>query len=161
LLFLLLHPLPVGINYAMNRLFPTKEYHLIYDSGALSTSASLISFHTYPVVPPSPLLANNKRSKSKVLPKPVNTTHIEVLGLGFDRQLGGTFLDEMIKDMIVREFEEKVGLKIEGGEREKALAKVWKEAGRVKSVLSANSDSAVTVCPASACSQNGTRDKGS
>jgi hypoxia up-regulated 1 len=134
------------MNYAMTRLFPTKEHHLIFDSGSLSTSATVISFHTYLTTPSSPLLTStNKKSKFKA--KQVNTTHIEVLGLGWDRELGGTMLDEMIKEQLIEEFETKVlkGRKIEGKEKEKALAKVAKEAAKVKSVLSANSDSSVNV----------------
>ena len=134
------------MNYAMTRVFPTKEHHLIFDSGSLSTSATVISFHTYLTTPVSPLLTSaNKKSKFK--PKQVNTTHIEVLGLGWDRELGGIMLDEMIKEQLIAEFETKVlkGNKISGKEKEKALAKVAKEAAKVKSVLSANSDSSVNV----------------
>ena len=134
------------MNYAMTRLFPTKEHHLIYDSGSLSTSATVISFHTYLTTPVSPLLTSTNK-KSKFKPKQVNTTHIEVLGLGWDADLGGTTLDNMIRDQLVEEFETKVlkGGKIAGKEREKAMAKVAKEAAKVKSVLSANSDSSVNV----------------
>ena len=136
----------VAMNYAMTRLFPTKEHHLIYDSGSLSTSATVISFHTYLTTPVSALLTSTNK-KSKFKPKQVNTTHIEVLGLGWDSELGGTTLDNMIKDQLVDEFETKVlkGKKIAGKEREKAMAKVAKEAAKVKSVLSANSDSSVNV----------------
>jgi hypoxia up-regulated 1 len=138
--------LSVAMNYAMTRLFPTKEHHLIYDSGSLSTSATVISFHTYLTTPVSALLTS-KNKKSVFKPKQVNTTHIEVLGLGWDRELGGTTLDNMIKEQLVEEFETKVlkGKKIAGKEREKAMAKVAKEAAKVKSVLSANSDSSVNV----------------
>ncbi|CED85320.1 Molecular chaperones GRP170/SIL1, HSP70 superfamily [Phaffia rhodozyma] len=133
----------VGMNFAMTRQFPTKEYHLIYDSGSLSTSVTLLSFHTYPVVPHSSLLT--KSSKIKV--KPVNTTHVEVHGLGYDTELGGTHLDLLIKNILVAQVEEKMlgGQKGEGKEWERALGKLGKEAARVKGILSANSDAAVGI----------------
>lgn len=138
----------VAMNYAMTRTFPEKEYHIFYDSGSLSTSATLVALHTYPVTPASALLASTNK-KSTFKPKPVNTTHIEVLGVGYDRTLGGHLFDTLIKDGIIAEFETKnlKGRKIEGAEKEKSLAKVAKEATRVKAVLSANTESAVTVRP--------------
>lgn len=131
------------MNYAMTRQFPEKEYHLVYDSGALSTSATLLSLHTYPAVPQSALVSK----KSKLKPKAVNTTHVEVIGLGWDRELGGYMLEQTIREALIEEFETKVlkGGKIQGAEKEKALAKVAKEAIKVKNVLSANAESSVNV----------------
>lgn len=131
------------MNFAMTRAFPTKEHHLFYDSGALSTSATLVSFHTFPAVPSSPLIGKS----SKYTPAKVNTTHVEVLGLGFDDALGGQRLDALIKRMLVNEFEAKLGKPMEegGDETFKALGKMGKEAARVKAILSANADAAVGV----------------
>lgn len=131
------------MNFAMTRSFPEKEYHLIYDSGSLSTSATLLSFHTFPAVPSSPLIGKS----SKYTPAKVNTTHIEVLGLGFDDHLGGQGLDALIKTHLVKEFEAKLGRPMEEGDDEtfKALGKIGKEAARVKAILSANADASVGV----------------
>jgi hypoxia up-regulated 1 len=141
------------MNFAMTRAFPTKEHHLFYDSGSLSTSATLVSFHTYPAVPASPLIGKS----SKYTPAKVNTTHVEVLGLGFDDTLGGQRLDALIKGMLVAEFEAKLGRPMEDGDDEtfKALGKIGKEAARVKAILSANADAAVGVRLSPALARHG------
>lgn len=129
----------VGLNFAMTRTFPDfdpvtgegeKEYHIIYDSGALSTTATVLAFYQTSVLP---------FPKSKT---PVNTTHIEVLGTGWE-ELGGVQLDLLIQDMLVKDFAAKSGKQVSGDKR--AMAKLAREANRVKHILSANQESNVAV----------------
>ena len=130
----------VALNYAMTRTFPTfdpateegeKEYHLIYDSGALSTTATVIAFYQTSVLP-------TPKSKTRV-----NTTHIEVLGVGWE-DIGGVMLDLTIQEVLLEDFVQKSG---KHGVREdkRAMAKLVREANRVKHILSANQESNVGV----------------
>lgn len=136
----------VGLNFAMTRSFPDydpatgegeKEYHVIYDSGALSTTATVLAFYQTSVLP---------TPKSKT---PVNTTHIEVLGTGW-QEIGGVQLDLLIQEMLVKDFAKKSGKQVNGDKR--AMAKLAREANRVKHILSANQESnvAVSTCSISA-----------
>jgi hypoxia up-regulated 1 len=106
----------VALNYAMTRDFPTfntttgegeKEYHIIYDSGAMST------------------------------------THIELIGTGW-QEVGGVMLDLTIQEVLVADFIQKTG-KTAIREDKRAMAKLLKEAVRVKHILSANHESGVNV----------------
>jgi len=130
----------VALNYAMTRTFPTfdpatgegeKEYHLIYDSGALSTTATVVAFWQTSVLP-------TPKSKTSI-----NTTHIEVLGAGWEN-VGGVMLDLTIQEVLVEDFIQKSGKQ---GVREdkRAMAKLAREANRVKQILSANQETSVGV----------------
>ncbi|WVW83006.1 hypothetical protein I302_105022 [Kwoniella bestiolae CBS 10118] len=130
----------VALNYAMTRTFPdynletgegSKEYHVIYDSGALSTTATVLAFYQTSYLP---------TPKSKT---PINTTHIEVLGTGFE-QVGGVLLDVTIQDILVDDFIKKSGQKGVKGDK-KALAKLAREGNRVKHILSANQEANVAI----------------
>ncbi|KAF5391958.1 hypothetical protein D9757_003269 [Collybiopsis confluens] len=107
----------VAINYAMTRNFPTPEYHVIFDAGASSIRATLVSFST-----------DSKTS----------STQLTVLGVGYDRSVGGTELDRRLREILVEQFVAKHGKDIRKDKR--GMAKLWKEAGRVKSILSANTE---------------------
>ncbi|KAJ3771266.1 Hsp70 protein-domain-containing protein [Lentinula raphanica] len=107
----------VAVNYAMTRTFPTPEYHIIYDAGASSIRATLVSFST-----------DSKTS----------TTQITVHGVGYDRGVGGTELDRRMREILADQFVAKHGKDIRKDKR--GMAKLWKEAGRVKSILSANTE---------------------
>ncbi|KAJ3743119.1 Hsp70 protein-domain-containing protein [Lentinula detonsa] len=107
----------VAVNYAMTRTFPTPEYHIIYDAGASSIRATLVSFST-----------DSKTS----------STQITVHGVGYDRGVGGTELDKRVREILVDQFVAKHGKDIRKDKR--GMAKLWKEAGRVKSILSANTE---------------------
>jgi hypoxia up-regulated 1 len=120
----------VAVNYAMTRTFPTPEYHIIYDAGASSIRTTLVSFTTT-----SP---NDSKGKS-VTP----STRISVASVGFDRQIGGTELDRRLRDILVEDFWRKSGHDVRQNKR--AMAKFWKEAQRVKTILSANSETTTTV----------------
>lgn len=116
----------VAINYAMTRTFSDKpEHHIIYDAGASSIRATIVSF--------SSVDAKSKNAG----------TQIQVAGVGFERHVGGNELDRWLREILVRDFEKKHRTEIRSDKR--AMAKLWKEANRVKTILSANSDSSTSV----------------
>lgn len=130
----------VALNYAMTRSFPNydpvtgqgeKEYHIVYDSGAMTTTATVFAFYQ---------TSEYATPKSKT---PINTTHIEVLGTGWEH-IGGVMLDTVIQDILLTDFVGKTKRE-EVRQDKKALAKIAKEATRVKQILSANQEANVAV----------------
>ena len=101
------------------------EHHIIYDAGASSIRASTISFSS----------VDAKSKNTGIL--------IQVAGLGFERRVGGNELDRRLREILIRDFEKKHRTEVRSDER--ALAKLWKEANRVKTILSANTDSSTSV----------------
>lgn len=128
--------LAVGLNYATSRTFPNinegekPEHHLVFDMGAGSTKATVLKMQ-----------ARTVKDVGKF-----NKTVQEVvaLGSGWDRSLGGDTLNGIILDDMVEKFVEspaakKVGATLEGVKAHgRAIAKMWKEAERLRHVLSAN-----------------------
>ena len=131
--------LAIGLNYATPRSFDSvtdgakPEYHLVYDMGAGSTTATVLKFQGRTVKGPA------KR----------NSTFQEViaLGTGFDATLGGDSLNDLIVEDIIAQFidspkTKKLALTTEKVRTDgKAMARIWKEAERVRQLLSANAAS--------------------
>ena len=129
--------LAVGLNFATNRVFDSvtegakPEYHVVYDMGAGSTTATVLKFQGRTTKGPG------KRNQT--------VQEVHVIGTGFDRSLGGDALNDAILQDMIDEFVEqpkvkKLGLdagKLRG--HGKSMARLWKEAERVRQVLSANS----------------------
>ncbi|OCH90865.1 actin-like ATPase domain-containing protein [Obba rivulosa] len=120
----------VAVNYAMTRTFPDPEYHVIYDAGASAIRATVVNFAS---------VASDPKAKS--LTK--DSTQISVAGVGFDRMMGGTELDRRLRNIMLDDFRRKHKKDLLGDKR--AMAKLWKEAGRVKTILSANADATATI----------------
>jgi len=116
----------VAVNYAMTRSFPTPEYHVIYDAGASGVRATVASFTT------------TTDTKTGVV-----GTHINVAGVGYDRTVGGTELDRRMREILVDVFNAKHKRDVKSDER--GMAKLWKEAQRVKAILSANMETVSNV----------------
>ena len=124
----------VAINYGTTRTFSEEpQYHLIYDMGAGSTTATIVSFTSRSV----------KEGKT-------NKTIIDIAthGIGYDRELGGDLFNARIVDNFVDAFrtskagaKAKTDIKTDG----RAFARLFKEAARVKHVLSANADTTASV----------------
>ncbi|KAJ6520608.1 Hsp70 protein-domain-containing protein [Mycena vulgaris] len=112
----------VAVNYAMTRTFPTPEYHIVYDAGASSIRATVVSFST-----------SNATSG----------TQIVAAGVGYDLATGGTELDRRLRELLIEAFNTKNKKDIR--EDKRGMAKLWKEAGRIKAILSANNDATATV----------------
>ncbi|KAH9894057.1 hypothetical protein C8Q73DRAFT_790649 [Cubamyces lactineus] len=61
----------------------------------------------------------------------------------YDRYTGGTELDRRLRDLMLNDFQKRYKRDISTDKC--AMAKLWKEAGRVKAILSANSDAMATI----------------
>ncbi|KZT23014.1 actin-like ATPase domain-containing protein [Neolentinus lepideus HHB14362 ss-1] len=118
-----------AVNYAMTRTFPSPEHHIIFDAGASSIRATVVSFGTG--------ASDAKASTSK------DSTQITVLAVGYDRMTGGTELNRRLRDILAADFQNKHKRDITRDKR--GMAKLWKEAERIKTVLSANAEAMATV----------------
>jgi hypoxia up-regulated 1 len=119
----------------MSRSFPEKEYHIIYDAGSSGIRATIASFHTVPND------SGPKAPKSKT----GDPTQVEIKGFGYDRQASGVEMDYRLRKILKEAFEAKHthGRTIDNEVR--AIVKLNKEANRVKTTLSANTESNVMV----------------
>ncbi|EAS32212.3 hypoxia up-regulated 1 [Coccidioides immitis RS] len=127
----------VAVNYATSRTFPNAtngekpEHHVVFDMGAGSTSATVLKFQSRTVKD------FGKWSKS--------FQEIHAVGVGWDKTLGGDALNELIVDDMVSKLVESKKLK-DGTTTEqvkahgKTMAKLWKEAERLRQILSANTE---------------------
>ncbi|KAH9851306.1 actin-like ATPase domain-containing protein [Lenzites betulinus] len=120
----------VAVNYAMTRSFPEPENHVIFDAGASAVRATVVQFSS---------VASEGKSKSSAK----DAIQISVLGVGYDRFAGGTELDRRLRDLMLNDFQKRYKRDISTDKR--AMAKLWKEAGRVKGILSANTEAMVTI----------------
>lgn len=133
--------LAVGLNYATSRTFPSvsdgenPEYHIVYDMGAGSTTASVLRFQS------------RKVKDVGKLNKTVQEVH--VVGSGWDKSLGGDSLNDVIvNDMVIKLAEEKklkdkvtpAEIKAHG----KTMARLWKDAEKLRQVLSANTETSTS-----------------
>ncbi|KAL7419623.1 lumenal Hsp70 protein [Cryptotrichosporon argae] len=130
----------VGLNYAMTRVFPDydpatgageRAIHVVYDSGALQTTATVLAFYQTSRLP---------TPKAKTA---INTTHIEVLGVAWE-EVGGVQLDLAVQELLVEDFVAKTGQAAVRQDK-RAMAKLLREAVRVKHILSANQESSVAI----------------
>ena len=131
--------LAVGLNYATTRTFPTvtdglkPENHLVFDMGAGSTKATIMKFQGRTI--------KDGRKSNKTIQE------VEVLGTGWDRTLGGDALNAIIVEDIVAQFVESKKAKAasispESVHRQgRATAMLWKQAEKLRQVLSANAES--------------------
>ncbi|KAL5113700.1 lumenal Hsp70 protein [Pleosporales sp. CAS-2024a] len=129
--------LAVGINYAVSRTFPdiTKngkaEINMVFDMGAGSTSATVLQFAG--------------RSVKDVGKRNKTIQEVQVLGAAWDKTLGGDSLNSLIVDDMVSTFVDLPGAKSASITAEqvkshgRTAAKLFKEAERIRQVLSANS----------------------
>ncbi|XP_030379485.1 hypoxia up-regulated protein 1 [Scaptodrosophila lebanonensis] len=116
----------VALNYGVfhrGEINETAQYFLFYDMGAYKTSAAVVSYQ----------LVKDKQTKET---NPV----VQVLGVGFDRTLGGLEIQLRLRDYLADEFNALKKTKTDVKSSPRALAKLFKEAGRLKNVLSANND---------------------
>jgi len=134
--------LAVGLNYATSRTFPTineggrPEYHLVYDMGAGSTTASVLKFQGRVV---KDIGKFNK-----------TVQEVHVIGTSWDKTLGGDALNRIIlNDMIekITSTTHMTGLKLTAKHirsHGRTMAKLWKEAERLRHVLSANTETSTS-----------------
>ncbi|KAN0065611.1 lumenal Hsp70 protein [Thecaphora frezii] len=121
-----------AVNYAQTRTFPQPEKHLFYDAGSGSVRATVVEFSTQAITADSVLSIGNTQKEAIV---------INVLGVGWDREAGGLKLDLILRDKLAEEFDKQHGAQLSGGSiksNHRAMARLLKEANRVKHILSAN-----------------------
>lgn len=128
--------LAVGLNYATTRTFDSvtegaqPEYHLVYDMGAGSTTATVLKFQGRTIKD------YGKRNKT--------IQEVQVLSSASDQSLGGNaFTDVIVTDMINKFVQtprpKAFGLEsIHVKRHAKTMARFWKEASRMRQMLSAN-----------------------
>ncbi|KAL2871939.1 Hsp70 family protein [Aspergillus lucknowensis] len=133
--------LAVGLNYAMTRTFPSvsdgqkPEYHVVYDMGAGSTTATVLRFQS--------------RSVKDVGKFNKTIQEVQVLGSSWDKTLGGDSLNDLlVGDMAAQLVEEKklkdrVTLTDVRGHG-KTMARLWKDAEKARQVLSANTETSAS-----------------
>ncbi|KAK7526321.1 putative Hsp70 family chaperone Lhs1/Orp150 [Phyllosticta citriasiana] len=135
-LCLLSDGLAVGLNYATSRTFPSvsegakPEYHMVFDMGAGSTTATVLRFQG--------------RTVKDVGRFNKTVQEVQVMGTGWDQTLGGDELNELIYDDIIQQFTEDPAAKKAGAvdfvvrRNGKIAARLWKDAEKIRQVLSAN-----------------------
>ncbi|KAL9111946.1 MAG: hypothetical protein Q9187_007854 [Circinaria calcarea] len=138
ILALITDGLSVGLNYATSRTFPVPsegakpEYHLVYDMGAGSTTATILRFQGKTV--------KDVGKFNKTIQE------VQVMGVGWDKTLGGdafnaAILDDMIGKFVTTNQMKSLGAGVELVKQNgRTIAKLWKEAERMRQVLSANSE---------------------
>lgn len=118
----------VALNYGIFRtktFNETAQYVIFYDMGASSTTATLVSYQTVKI---------KERGYVETHPQ------LSILGVGFDRTLGGLEIQLRLRDYLGKKFNEMKKTKNDVFENPRSVAKLFKEAGRLKNVLSANAE---------------------
>ncbi|XP_034539425.1 hypoxia up-regulated protein 1 [Notolabrus celidotus] len=113
----------VAVNYGVFRrkdIDNTAKNVMFYDMGSGSTSATIVSYQTV------------KTKESGTQPQ------LQIRGVGFDRGLGGFEMDLRLRDHLAKLFNEQKKSTKDVRENHRAMAKLLKEAQRLKTVLSAN-----------------------
>eukprot|EP00118_Oscarella_pearsei_P009903 m.58343 g.58343 ORF g.58343 m.58343 type:complete len:1093 (+) comp34803_c0_seq2:99-3377(+) len=98
---------------------------LFYDMGSTSTVATLATYQTVKI---------KEGGLSETVPQ------LTVKGVGYDQFLGGLDFNLRMRDLLVKRFQEQGKGKSDVTESPRAMAKLLKEANRVKTVLSANTE---------------------
>ncbi|KAK5859282.1 hypothetical protein PBY51_003361 [Eleginops maclovinus] len=115
----------VALNYGVFRrkdIDNTVKNIMFYDMGSGSTTATIVTYQTV------------KTKEAGTQPQ------LQIRGVGFDRGLGGFEMDLRLRDHLAKLFNEQKKTKKDVRENHRAMAKLLKEAQRLKTVLSANMD---------------------
>ncbi|XP_077402735.1 hypoxia up-regulated protein 1 [Vanacampus margaritifer] len=115
----------VALNYGVFRrkdIDSTGKNVMFYDMGSGSTSATIVTYQTV------------KTKESGTQPQ------LQIRGVGFDRGLGGFEMDLRLRDHLAGLFNGQKKTTKDVRENHRAMAKLLKEAQRLKTVLSANAE---------------------
>uniref|UniRef100_A0AAR2KTN7 Hypoxia up-regulated protein 1 n=1 Tax=Pygocentrus nattereri TaxID=42514 RepID=A0AAR2KTN7_PYGNA len=115
----------VALNYGVFRrkdINSTAQNVMFYDMGSGSTTATIVTYQTV------------KTKEAGTQPQ------LQIRGVGFDRTLGGFEMELRLRDYLAKIFNEQKKSKKDVRENMRAMAKLLKEAQRVKTVLSANAE---------------------
>ncbi|XP_049875335.1 hypoxia up-regulated protein 1 [Pectinophora gossypiella] len=116
----------IAINYGIFRrkeINETAWHALFFDMGAASTKAALVEYKTVKI-----------KDKGYVDTVP----QLQVLGVGYDRTLGGHEMTLRLREHLIKAWEANGGGDVRASPR--AMEKLLREAERVKIVLSANTE---------------------
>lgn len=116
----------IAINYGIFRrkeINETAWYTLFFDMGAASTKAALVEYKTVKI-----------KDKGYVETVP----QLQVLGVGFDRTLGGHEMTLRLREHLIKKWQENGGGDVRSSPR--SMEKLLREAERLKIVLSANTE---------------------
>lgn len=118
--------LAVALDYAQKRndfVENEKEYHLIFDSGAGATKASLVSITNI-----------NK------------TLNVELEKYAFSDKLNGELFTDSVRALILKQFSEKTGLSmVDVYSDTRAMYRLWQASEKAKLILSANTETTVNI----------------
>ena len=123
---LISEPMAVALNYGMFRrkeINGTVKHLMFYDMGAQDTTVSIVAFQT---------IKTKERGFTETHPQ------AQILGVGYDRHLGGADIQIVIREFLADQFNALGKTKTDVRTVPRAMGKLLKEAGRVKLVLSAN-----------------------
>lgn len=115
----------VALNYGVFRrkdINSTAQNVMFYDMGSGSTTATIVTYQTV------------KTKESGTQPQ------LQIRGVGFDRTLCGFEMELRLRDHLAKLFNEQKKSKKDVRENQRAMAKLLKEAQRLKTVLSANAE---------------------
>nr|XP_012231741.1 PREDICTED: hypoxia up-regulated protein 1 isoform X2 [Linepithema humile] len=118
----------VALNYGVfgrTQINDSAHYIMFYDMGASSTTATIVSYQ-------------NMKTKERGFVE--TNPYVTVLGVGYDRTLGGLEMQIRLQNYLAKEFDALKKTPNSVFNSPRAMAKLFKEAGRVKTVLSANAD---------------------
>lgn len=134
--------LAVGLDYATTRTFSSTkdggkpEYHVVYDMGAGSTTATVLKFQS--------------RAVKDVGRFNKTIQEVQVMGTAWDKSLGGDALNYIILEDMVAKFigsKKMQALNVQPSHvklHSKTIAKLWKEAERMRQMLSANTETSAS-----------------
>uniref|UniRef100_A0A671SAC4 Hypoxia up-regulated protein 1 n=1 Tax=Sinocyclocheilus anshuiensis TaxID=1608454 RepID=A0A671SAC4_9TELE len=109
----------VALNYGV---FRRKDINSTAQVSSVSANATIVTYQTV------------KTKESGTQPQ------LQIRGVGFDRTLGGFEMELRLRDHLAKLFNEKKKSKKDVRENLRAMAKLLKEAQRLKTVLSANAE---------------------
>ncbi|EPB76773.1 hypothetical protein ANCCEY_04125 [Ancylostoma ceylanicum] len=116
-----------ALNYGVFRrkeITDKPQSMMIYDVGASKTTATIVEY----------VLEADKSSKVSKTSNPV----VKTIGVGYDRTLGGYEITLRLRDHLVKVFRDTVKTSTDITTNARSMAKMLKEAERVKQILSAN-----------------------
>merc|ERR1711971_467662 len=122
------NPMAVALNYGMFRrkeINGTVKHIMLYDMGAGATTATVIGFQ---------IVKTKDRGFAETHPQ------AQVLGIGYDRTLGGAELRFRVREFLADKFNALGKIKTDVRTGPRAMGKLLKEAERAKLILSANND---------------------
>merc|ERR1719244_850410 len=125
---LMSEPMSVALNYGMFRrkeINGTVRHIMLYDMGAQDTTVSIVGYQ---------IVKTKEKGFSETHPQ------AQILGIGYDRTLGGTEITFRLREYLADEFDAMKKTKTKVRTVPRAMGKLLKEAERVKLVLSANTE---------------------